>query len=90
MKKSNKTKLIAMSFAVGALLTGCEPKKEQPAEVYGPPTIASTEYKPVTEEPQNVYGPPTMASTEYNPTTEEPVDVYGPPIFNSTETNTEK
>jgi len=52
MKKSNKTKLIAMSFAVGALLTGCEPKKEQPAEVYGPPTIASTEYKPVTEEPQ--------------------------------------
>lgn len=83
MKKSNKTKLIAMSFAVGALLTGCEPKKEQPAEVYGPPTMASTEYKPATEEPQNVYGPPEFSVTEqkYDPASEEPEDVYGPPVY---------
>lgn len=85
MKKTNKTKLIAMSFAVGALLTGCEPKKEQPAEVYGPPTMASasTEYKPATEEPQNVYGPPEFSVTEqkYDPASEEPEDVYGPPVY---------
>ena len=85
MKKSNKTKLIAMSFAVGALLTGCEPKKEQPVEVYGPPTMASasTEYKPATEEPQNVYGPPEFSVTEqkYDPASEEPEDVYGPPVY---------
>lgn len=73
MKKSNKTKLIAMSFAVGALLTGCEPKKEQPAEVYGPPIVNSTETN--TEKKQEIT---TEASTDIDPTTEYMRTLYGP------------
>lgn len=80
MKKTRKTMAIATAFALGTLLVGCEPKTEQPQEVYGPPTST-------TEVIQNVYGPPTAtkeekktekqtteAITEYDPSTEVPED----------------
>ena len=92
MKKTKKTMAIATAFALGTLLVGCEPKTEQPQEVYGPPT-SSTQIIP--KDVESVYGPPTFtdeekktekqtteATTEYDPSIEVPEDVYGPPNFN--------
>lgn len=98
MKKTNKTKAIALAFVTGILLTGCtDPKKEEPQEVYGPPINNSTEVKVenktediTTEEYRTLYGIPdsqledntTTTKSTYDPTTEEPEDVYGPPVSN--------
>ena len=91
MKKTNKTKAIALAFVTGILLTGCtDPKKEEPQEVYGPPINNSTEVKVenktediTTEEYRTLYEDNTTTTkSTYDPTTEEPEDVYGPPVSN--------
>ena len=79
MKKSSKTIAIATAFMLGTMLTGCEPKENEPQEVYGPPTdivssTTETTTEDTTENTQTITDAPNI-----EPTTEVPVAIYGPP-----------
>lgn len=81
MKKSSKTIAIATAFMLGTMLTGCEPKENEPQEVYGPPTdivssTTETTTEDTTENTQTITDAPNI---DIEPTTEVPVAIYGPP-----------
>ena len=73
MKKSTKTKAIALAFITGSLLTGCGSTPDDFQTVYGPPTTEITS-ETETETPVDISTP-----SEYNPEDDEMQTVYGPP-----------
>lgn len=81
MKKSSKTIAIATAFMLGTMLTGCEPKENEPQEVYGPPTdiVSSTTETTTEDNTKNTQTITDAPNIDIEPTTEVPVAIYGPP-----------
>ena len=83
MKKSTKTKAIALAFITGSLLTGCGSTPDDFQTVYGPPqniTTSSTEdYNTTETETTEDTTESITTESNYNPEEEIPQDVYGPP-----------
>lgn len=75
MKKSTKTKAIALAFITGSLLTGCGSSPDDFQTVYGPPTTEITSETDTEETTSEDISTPS----EYNPEDDEMQTVYGPP-----------